>query len=145
MFAVVEINDKQHLVEEGKIFSIDGNIESKKTTFDNVLMIQNDSDIEFGAPYINNVSIEAEVIESGKREKDIVFKFKRKTGYKVTRGHRQNTTLLRITKINIKANNKSKKDAAETKSTTTKTETKKTTAKTTTTTKSTNKTTTSKS
>ena len=60
MFAVVEINDKQHLVEEGKIFSIDGNIESKKTTFDNVLMIQNNSDIEFGAPYINNVSIEAE-------------------------------------------------------------------------------------
>jgi large subunit ribosomal protein L21 len=100
MFAVVEINDKQHLVQEGEIFTIDGIIDKKKTTFDSVLMIQNDKDINYGRPYVKGASVEAEVVEAGKREKDVIFKFKRKTGYKLTRGHRQNTTLLKITKIN---------------------------------------------
>ena len=61
-------------------------------------MIQNGDDIQFGQPYISNSSVEAEVLETGKREKDIVFKFKRKTGYKLTRGHRQNSTVIKISK-----------------------------------------------
>ena len=73
MFAVVEINDKQHLVQEGDILTIDGNIEDKKTTYNGVLMIQNGDDIQFGQPYISNSSVEAEILETGKREKDIVL------------------------------------------------------------------------
>ena len=111
MFAVVEINDKQHLVQEGEIFTIDGLIDDKKATFNNILMLQNENNIEYGHPYLKNVSVEAEIIETGKREKDIVFKFKRKTGYKLTRGHRQNTTLLRVTKINT-GSGSTKKTAA---------------------------------
>ncbi|MEK9726568.1 MAG: 50S ribosomal protein L21 [Candidatus Margulisiibacteriota bacterium] len=114
MFVVVEINDKQHLVEEGQIFTIDGNIESEKVSFDSILMVQNDSNIEYGQPYVKDASVELEVIESGKREKDIVFKFKRKTGYKLTRGHRQNSTLVRVSKISISG----KKAAKTTKATT---------------------------
>jgi len=109
MFAVVEINDKQHLVQEGEIFTIDGIIDKKKTTFDSVLMIQNDKDINYGQPYVKGASVEAEVVEAGKREKDVIFKFKRKTGYKLTRGHRQNTTLLKITKINAEKKEVAKK------------------------------------
>ena len=103
MIAVVEINDKQHLVKVGDIFTIDVNIYSKKVTFKNILMIQNESDTHFGQPIVNDASIEAEVIESGNREKDIVFKFKRKTGYKLTKGHKQNSTLIKITDINFKS------------------------------------------
>lgn len=99
MFAVVEINDKQHLVREGDILTIDGSINEKSITIDTVLLLQNDKTTTFGQPYVEKSSVEAEVIESGKREKDIVFKFKRKTGYKVTRGHRQNSTLIKIKKI----------------------------------------------
>ena len=99
MFAVVEINDKQHLVREGDILTIDGSINEKSITFNNVLLLQNDTSTTIGQPYVEKSSVEADVIESGKREKDIVFKFKRKTGYKVTRGHRQNSTLIRIKKI----------------------------------------------
>ena len=116
MFAVVEINDKQHLVQEGEIFTIDGIIDQKKATFDSVLMIQNDKDINYGQPYVEGASVEAEVIEAGKREKDVIFKFKRKTGYKLTRGHRQNTTLLKITKLNAeKTAKKATKETAEKK------------------------------
>ena len=116
MFAVVEINDKQHLVQEGEIFTIDGIIDKEKTTFDSVLMIQNDKDINYGQPYVNGASVEAEVVEAGKREKDVIFKFKRKTGYKLTRGHRQNTTLLKITKINAeKKTVKATKETAQKK------------------------------
>jgi large subunit ribosomal protein L21 len=99
MFAVVEINDKQHLVREGDILTIDGSINEKSITFDNVLLLQNDQSTIIGQPYVEKSSVEADVIETGKREKDIVFKFKRKTGYKVTRGHRQNSTLIKIKKI----------------------------------------------
>ena len=99
MFAVVEINDKQHLVREGDILTIDGNISDKKTIFSNILLIQSENNTVIGQPYVSKASVEATVIESGKREKDIVFKFKRKTGYKITKGHRQNSTLIKISKI----------------------------------------------
>ena len=102
MFAIVEINDKQHLIEEGDILTIDGLIEGKNTTSTQVLMLQDETNIEFGQPFLKNVSVEFEIIETGKREKDIVFKFKRKTGYKLTKGHRQNSTLLKVKKINPK-------------------------------------------
>ena len=101
MFAVVEINDKQHLVKEGDIFTIDGNIDSNKTTFDKVLLVQSKDKTLIGQPYVEKVKIDAEVLESGKREKDIVFKFKRKTGYKLTKGHRQNTSVIKIKKIKV--------------------------------------------
>lgn len=123
MFAVVEINDKQHLVQEGEIFTIDGIIDQEKATFDSVLMIQNDKNVNYGQPYVKGASVEAEIIESGKREKDVVFKFKRKTGYKLTRGHRQNTTLLKVMKINAeKATKETAKETVPKKKATNKTE-----------------------
>ena len=75
MFAVVEINDKQHMVKEGDVLTIDGNIDKKKITYSNVLLITDGKDTK------------------------IVFKFKRKTGYKLTRGHRQNSTVIKIKSI----------------------------------------------
>lgn len=123
MFAVVEINDKQHLVQEGEIFTIDGIIDQEKATFDSILMIQNDKNVNYGQPYVKGASVEAEIIEAGKREKDVVFKFKRKTGYKLTRGHRQNTTLLKVTKINAeKTEKKAAKETVPKKKATNKTE-----------------------
>ena len=101
MLAVVEINDKQHLVKEGDIFSVDGNIESNKITFKTVLLTVNNKTTNIGQPYIENASVDAELIESGKEDKKIVFKFKRKTGYKVLKGHRQNSSLIKIKKINL--------------------------------------------
>ena len=126
MFAVVEINDKQHLVREGDILTIDGIISEKKATFSSILMIQTDGKTTIGQPYVKKASVEASVIEAGKREKDIVFKFKRKTGYKLTKGHRQNTTLIKITKI---SESETKPKTSTPKAETTKSETKPTQSK----------------
>ena len=100
MFAVVEINDKQHMIKEGDVLTIDGNIDKKKITYSNILLITDGKKTSIGQPYVKDAKVEAEILETGKREKDIVFKFKRKTGYKLTRGHRQNSTVIKIKKIN---------------------------------------------
>ena len=100
MFAVVEINDKQHMIKEGDVLTIDGNIDKKKITYSNILLITDGEKTSIGQPYVKDAKVEAEILETGKREKDIVFKFKRKTGYKLTRGHRQNSTVIKIKKIN---------------------------------------------
>lgn len=115
MFAIVEINDKQHLVREGDILTIDGSINENSITFDNVLLLQNDKSTIIGQPYVEKSSVESDVIETGKRKKDIVFKFKRKTGYKVTRGHRQNSTLIKIKKIKISTPKKATSETAKKK------------------------------
>ena len=115
MFAVVEINDKQHLVHEGKILTIDGSIDEKKTTFSNILLVQDGKKTLIGQPYVKNAAVEVSIIEVGKREKDIVFKFKRKTGYKLTRGHRQNSTLIKIEKIKFSDSKKAETKKTETK------------------------------
>ncbi len=101
MFAVIELNDKQFLVEEGDIFTVDGIISTPNIVIDKVLLIQDKKTIEVGEPYVEKASVQADVLETGKREKDVVFKFKRKTGYKLTRGHRQNTTVLKIKTIEL--------------------------------------------
>ena len=70
--------------------------------------------------YLDGGAIEAIVLESGKREKDIVFKFKRKTGYKLTKGHRQNSTTIKITKISAPKQSKQISTTADTKTNNTK-------------------------
>ena len=115
MFAVVEINDKQHFIKEGDIFTIDGIIESKTIVFKNILLIKGKTKTNIGQPYVKNATVEAEIIEAGKREKDIVFKFKRKTGYKVLKGHRQKSTLIKIKKINESETTKKAAETSQTK------------------------------
>ena len=99
MFAVVELNDKQHLIKEGDVLTVDGAIDQKSISVNKVLLFKNDKKTFIGAPYLDNVNVDFSVLEAGKRDKDIVFKFKRKTGYKVTRGHRQPTSVLKVKKI----------------------------------------------
>ena len=119
MFAVVEINDKQHLVREGDILTIDGTITDKSIQFKNILLMNDDKETIIGQPYVEKATVEADVLETGKREKDIVFKFKRKTGYKITKGHRQNSTVIKITKISGLSSKTAKKSSDKKKETAT--------------------------
>lgn len=121
MFAVVEINNKQHLVKEGNVLTIDGNYEENTLSFTKLLLIQHENNsVSIGQPYLDGGAIEAIVLESGKREKDIVFKFKRKTGYKLTKGHRQNSTTIKITKISAPKQSKQISTTADTETNNTK-------------------------
>jgi large subunit ribosomal protein L21 len=117
MYAIVEIAGQQFKVEEGKkifVHRLDVE-EGKKIDFDQVLLIDDDGKITIGEPVIKDAVVEGKVLENVRGDKVIVFKKKRKKGYRVKNGHRQNFTQVEIISINEKASPKkasAKKEAA---------------------------------
>ena len=103
-FAVIETGGKQYLVEEGTIISIE-KIESEKNStvnFDKILLHSLKGKLTIGTPFIKDVVITAELLSTEKDEKIRVFKFKKKTGYKKTRGHRQQLSTVKIMSLDKK-------------------------------------------
>ncbi|RPI14522.1 MAG: 50S ribosomal protein L21 [Ignavibacteriae bacterium] len=101
MFAIVNIRGKQYKVTENqKLFVPKMKDEiGSKVTFSDVLMVdRGNNSFEIGAPKIS-MNIEATVLDHVKDDKVIVFKKKRRKGYRRTRGHRQQYTQIEITKI----------------------------------------------
>jgi large subunit ribosomal protein L21 len=102
MYAIVEIAGQQFKVQKDqKVFvhRLDSEAGSK-VTFDKVLLIDNDGAITLGAPAIEGASVTAEVVEHLKGETVIVFKKKRRKGYRKKNGHRQSFTSIQIKGIN---------------------------------------------
>ncbi len=102
MYAVIETGGKQHKVTEGEVLKIDKlpAEPGAEVVFDKVMMVKTDGDAaKIGAPYLENASVKAEVLEQGKHKKIIVFKYKRKKNYQRKQGHRQKYTAVRITSI----------------------------------------------
>ena len=101
MYAVVEIGKKQFKVQEGDVVKVPlrDNAEGSKLEIADVLALHDDKDVKFGTPYIKNAKVEALVKEHGRDKKVLVFKKKRRKGYKKTIGHRQDFTLLQINSI----------------------------------------------
>ena len=100
-YAVVEIAGQQFKVAKSDTIHVP-KIESKvgeKLTFDKVLLVGDDKETKIGAPYVAGMQVEAKVVGHVKDEKVIVFKKKKRKGYKVRRGHRQQFTELEITKV----------------------------------------------
>ena len=91
MYAIVEIAGQQYKVEKDQqifVHRLEGK-EGSKVSFDNVLLTANGDKIEVGAPAVKGVSVSAKILEHLKGDKVIVFKKKRRKGYKVKNGHRQ--------------------------------------------------------
>ncbi|WP_268223640.1 50S ribosomal protein L21 [Sinomicrobium oceani] len=101
MYAIVEIAGQQFKVaKDQKVFVHRlAEDEGAKVSFDNVLLVDNGGDITVGAPAIDGASIEAKVVKHLKGDKVIVFKKKRRKGYKVKNGHRQALTEIVIESI----------------------------------------------
>ncbi len=132
MYAVVEIQGSQFKVEKDqKLFvnRIDAK-EGSKVSFDNVLLVDDGKKVHVGKPNLSGTSVEAKVIAHKKDDKVIVFKKKRRKGYKVKNGHRQAITEIIIQAISEKKASP-KKDIEAVKKTTAakKTAAKKTAAK----------------
>jgi len=109
MYAIVEVAGQQFKVEAGKkifVHRLDAE-EGKKIVFDRVLLIEDEGKIQIGEPTIKDVVVEANVLDSKIRgEKVIVFKKKRKKGYRIKNGHRQNFTQVEIISIAGKGSQK---------------------------------------
>ena len=100
MFAIVEIAGLQYKVEQDQKLFVNRLKGDKggKVSFDKVLLTVNGS-ITVGAPAVSGITVEAEILDHVKADKVIVFKKKRRKGYKVKNGHRQSLTQIVITGI----------------------------------------------
>lgn len=103
MYAIVEINGQQFKAEKGiKLFvnRIKDAEEGQSVEFDKVLLIDNEGAVTVGAPTVEGAKVEAEVITPlVKGDKVIVFKKKRRKGYRVKNGHRQQYTQIEIKSV----------------------------------------------
>lgn len=101
MYAIVEIAGQQFKVEKDQQIFVHRlkEDEGSKVNFDNVLLIDNDGKVNVGAPAIKGAKVSASVVRHVKGDKVIVFKKKRRKGYKKKNGHRQYLTEIKIENI----------------------------------------------
>ncbi|OWY20660.1 50S ribosomal protein L21 [Sphingobacteriales bacterium UPWRP_1] len=101
MYAIVEIAGQQFKVEAGKeifVHRLDAT-PGASVTFDKVLLADDNGAVEVGKPTVDGRSVSATVLEHVQGDKVIVFKKKRRKGYRVKNGHRQQFTKIKIDSI----------------------------------------------
>jgi len=101
MYAVFKTGGKQYRVAEGDLLRVEkikGEV-GEAVEFDEVLMIVNGERVEIGRPILTDSKVVGEIVEQGKSKKIIVFKSKRRKGYRKKKGHRQKHTALKIKEI----------------------------------------------
>ena len=117
MYAIVEIAGKQFRVEEKNRLRVPllQTESGKKIEFDNVLAF-NDANgkLIIGTPKVDKIKVSATVIEHGREKKIVVFKKKRRKGYRVKNGHRQDYSLIIVDKIGAGSVAKQKTEAKST-------------------------------
>lgn len=102
MFAVIKTGGKQYKVAKDDVIAVEtlAGAPGETVELSDVLMLADDGKAPtVGTPLVDKAAVFAEVIDQTKGEKIIVFKKKRRQGYRRKAGHRQNLTLLRITEI----------------------------------------------
>lgn len=102
-FAIIKTGGKQYLVKEGDLLTVEKLPTQKggKFSFDQVLLVGDDQGdtLKIGQPTVAGAKVEAEVLDQTKAKKVHVIKFKSKVRYHRHRGHRQQITKVKITKI----------------------------------------------
>ena len=101
MYAIVDIAGRQTKVEGGKFVytnKLSGN-EGDAVEFANVLLTEDNGTINVGAPFVENIKVTGRILGHVKGDKVIIFKKKRRKGYKKKNGHRQDYTKVLIESI----------------------------------------------
>ncbi len=102
MYAVIETGGKQYQVAAGDQLEIE-RLEAEEgasVTFDRVLMVNADGSVRVGTPTVEAASVVADVVSHKRGPKLTTFKMKRRKGYHLTKGHRQELTVVKIKEIN---------------------------------------------
>ena len=118
MYAVIETGGKQYRVQEGDVITVE-KLQAEagdSVTFDKVLVLGEGKDVKVGTPYLET-AVSGTVVENGKGQKVIIFKYKSKKDYRKKQGHRQPYTMVKIESLGVAAPKKAepKKEAAEAK------------------------------
>lgn len=101
MYAIIRTGGKQYQVAAGdtlRVEKLQGNV-GDTVELSDVLLVADGDDIKIGRPVVDGAKVVARIAEQGKAKKVLVFKKKRRTGYQVKRGHRQQFTALKIEEI----------------------------------------------
>ena len=117
MYAIIETGGKQYRVQNGDKIAVEklGIEDGQKVIFDRVLVVGDGDDVKVGAPYVDGVTVEGNVIETGKGKKVVIFKYKAKKDYRKKQGHRQPYTMVKIESLGGKAAPKKTAPAKEVK------------------------------
>ena len=100
MYAIIKTGGKQYRVQQGDEFRVEkleANV-GDKVVFDEVVAVGGDK-LVVGTPFVEGYAVEAEVLEQGKADKVIIYKYKAKKDYRRKNGHRQPYTLVKVTGI----------------------------------------------
>lgn len=103
MYAVIKTGGKQYRVAKGdevKIEQLKGEV-GDAVTFEQVLLTSNGENVEVGQPILDNSKVVGRITRHGKDRKVVVFKYKKRKGYRRKKGHRQTFTLVRIEDIKV--------------------------------------------
>ncbi len=101
MYAIVDIAGQQFKVQKDQkiyVHRLEGE-EGAMVDFDKVLLVDNEGKVQIGTPSIENAKVSATILGHMKGDKVIIFKKKRRKGYKVKRGHRQSFTQIKVNDI----------------------------------------------
>ncbi|SDC40382.1 MULTISPECIES: 50S ribosomal protein L21 [unclassified Candidatus Frackibacter] len=101
MYAIIQTGGKQYKVEEGQIVEVEklNAAEGEEVEFSDVKMLSVDGGLQVGQPTVEGAKVVGKVLEHGKGDKIIVFKYKPKNNYRKKIGHRQPYTKVVIDKI----------------------------------------------
>ncbi len=106
MYAVFQSGGKQYKVstgEEIRVEKLSGDV-GEDVVFDKVLMASDGESVQVGSPYLGDARVKGKIARQDKSKKIVVFKYKRRKGYRNTRGHRQPYTLVRIEGVEMADN-----------------------------------------
>lgn len=103
MYAVIKTGGKQYKVQEGdtlRVEKLEGG-EGSEVEFNNILMFSDGENVTLGQPGIEDAIVKGHILEQGKGKKVLIFKFRRRKGYRNLRGHRQQYTAVKIDSIQV--------------------------------------------
>ena len=103
MYAIVEAGGKQHRVEVGQRIAVErvwpGAEPGSQVVFERVLLVRDDKHIKVGSPLVEGAAVKATLVRKLRGDKVIIFKKKKRKGFRRTRGHRQDLLEVRIDAI----------------------------------------------
>lgn len=101
MYAVIQTGGKQYRVAPGDTLTVEklpGNV-GDSVEFGEVLMLSKDGSLSMGKPTIQGAKVTGKIVEHGRGEKLVVYKFRRRKNYRLRNGHRQNYTSIQIADV----------------------------------------------
>ncbi len=103
MFAIVKLGSAQYKVSEGDVIH-PNRLKGEKgdeVTLDHVLLFADGANVQIGRPYLENIKVQAKVVDHGAGDKVVAYKYRLRKSSAVKKGHRQKLTALSINKITV--------------------------------------------